>query len=531
MKSLFNIFPLALILLFTMASCQKQVLVSQPMNAYTDATVWKDSGLVSLYVSGIYKGIPSEYDNYFSLLADITDEALSKQTFGTPVMVDNGQFNSSSSPYNSYWTSYYASIRQCNLLIQNASSVPASNGLRQRWLGEAHFLRALYYHYLHNYFGAFPIVNNVLTTSDNLFIPRAPDSACIRFIVSDLDSAAALLPVKYTGADIGRATQGAALALKCRVLLYNADYAGASAAAQQVMGLGYSLFADYAGLFYPQNDNNSEVIFDKQYVANISTGQYNNIDWANSPPNFSGKSTGVNDPTQDFVDLYEMTDGTPFSWSNPAEAAHPYANRDPRFEASIMHDSTVWQGKIVDMKPGSVFNPLNGPPSVTNYYMKKFVNPAYNYSSTTTMSGQNFILIRLAEVYLNYAEAQFQLGNTEEARKYVNLIRARPGVNMPPVSSASFTWDSYVHERRIELAFEGLRLWDINRWKQGPQYRGSDLHGITISGTSPRTYTPTVVAKGGTAMVFTDPRSYLFPVPQSEINKYPGQSLAQNPGW
>jgi hypothetical protein len=519
--------------LMAITGCAKQVLSSVPLNAYTDATVWLDSGLVNLYVSNIYKGVPSEYDSYSTMLADLTDEATTNQSFGYPVTINEMQYNASTLPitFSAYWTSFYDDIRLCNTLLQKASTVPASSGLQKRWTGEAYFLRALYYHYLHNYFGAFPIVTTPLAVNDNLFIPRAADSACINLMVADLDSAAALLPLSYTGTNIGRATAGAALALKCRVLLYAGQWQAASDAAQAVVNLHvYSLFPDYEGLFYPQNDDNSEVIFAKQYTADIASNDYSDIDWGNSPTNYTGKSTGINDPNQDMVDLYEMTDGSAFDWNNPAEAARPYANRDPRFEASIMHDSTVWQGLTVNMEPGSIFNPL-ARPSATGYYMKKFLNPSYNYASSTTMSGQNFILIRYAEVLLNYAEAQFMLGNTGTSLAYVNMIRARPSVNMPPIQAGSFTWNSYVHERRVELAFEGLRLWDINRWKQGPQYRGSNLYGVTITGSPVHTYTRTVAQTGGTQRIFADPQSYLFPIPQTEINKYPGQSLVQNPGW
>ncbi len=509
-------------------ACKKDILNSEPLTSYSDASLWKDSSLVKLYLTYIYSTVPSQFDVPTSLLACITDEACNNRSFESANTINQAQFNAGNiASYYNNWTTYYKAIRQCNSFLENINNVPQSLTLQKRMAGEVHFLRALYYHHLHNYYGNFPIITSSLGLDDpRVFTPKATDDNCINFISAECDSAIALLPVKYTGADIGRATQGAALALKCRVHLYAGHWQQASDAAAQVMALGiYALFPDYQGMFLPANEENKEVIFDKQYVAD-PTGQSNSYDLFNAPPNLTLFATGVVDPTQSLVDLYEMTDGTAFDWNNPVHAAHPYLNRDPRMNASIMHDSTVWQGKIADMKPGSVWSPLSRP-SVTGYYLVKMMNPNYDYLSSTVSGNNNFILFRYAELLLNYAEAQFMLGNTEVARTYVNMIRARPTVNMPPISAANFTFNSYVHERRVELAFEGLRLWDINRWKQGPQLRGGPIYGVSITGTTPRTYSKVQVE----TRVFLDPKMYLFPIPQAEIDKYPGGALTQSAGW
>ena len=543
-----NIILAVVFFIGVLSSCKKDILDSQPLASYSDVTVFKDSALTKLFVSKLYSGIPSEYDNYTEMLADITDEAANNRTFEIAYTINGMQFTADNSPYNYLWTTVafsaeplYNYIKDCNVLLENLDKVPASAALKSRWRGEAYFLRALFYHNLYCFFGRFVIINKTLSAGGNVFIPRASDADCLQFMSKDLDSAAALLPMKYTGTDIGRATRGAAYALKCRIYLYAGKWQEASDAATEVMkpAYGYGLFADYAGLFYPQNDDNLEVIFDKQYIADISSGQSTSIDWANAPPNMSGRSTGINDPTDNLVSQYEMNDGTPFSWSNPAQAARPWFNRDPRLEASIVHDSSTYPNVksyaagtvLVDMKVGSLYNPSSRP-SVTGYYMRKFVTPGFDFTSSTLNSGQNFIVLRYAEVLLNYAEAQFKLGNIEEARKYVNIVRVRNPANpqMPAIAPADFTWDKYTHERQIELAFEGTRLWDINRWKIGPQTRGADIYGVSVTGTSSRTYSQVVVQKAGVDRIFAD-KMYLFPIPQIEINKYPGKTLEQNTGW
>jgi len=140
--------------------------------------------------------------------------------------------------------------------------------------------------------------------------------------------------------------------------------------------------------------------------------------------------------------------------------------------------------------------------------------------------------MRYAEILLDYAEAQFQLDNTEVARTYVNMVRARPSVNMPPIAAANFNFAAYQNERAVELAFEGLRLWDINRWQMGPQTRGADLYGVsvTLNAQKVKVYQRVVAQKGGLQRVFAT-KDYLFPIPLSEIQSYPAGALTQNTGW
>lgn len=526
---------IAILVIMMGSSCKKNFLDSQPLDQYSDALVWKDSSLVVLFVNSIYQGLPSEYGSAQDMLDNYTDNGANKATSATfaPSLNFNQNLTiSSTGPFASLWGNHYAKIRQCNLFLKNIGQLNATEGFKTRLTGEVRFLRALYYHFLYNYFGRFPLVTEVLSQDDNLFIPRATDQACIGFITDELTAAANILPVKYTGTNIGRVTKGAALALQSRVYLYSGQWQNASNAAAAVMALNtYSLFPDYAGIFYPQNDNNSEVIFDRQYLADINALTNNFFDSTNQNPGVTGvASSGYNNPTGNLVDSYEMRDGSNFNWSNPLHAANPYADRDPRMDATVIHDGSVWMSKKVDMKRGSVFNP-SLQPSLTGYYIRKFLDPNF-VPGTGTSGGQNFVILRYAEVLLNYAEAQLNMGNTEEARKYVNMVRARTSVAMPPIASADFNMASYRRERRIELAFEGTYLWDINRWKTGPTTRGVNITGVEctdLAGT--RTYTPFTAQAAGVSRVWVD-RMYLFPIPLSEIQKYPAATpLEQNPGW
>ncbi|TKC59139.1 RagB/SusD family nutrient uptake outer membrane protein [Pedobacter hiemivivus] len=521
------------LLIIAFSACKKDLLDSKPLSQYSDATVWKDSTLVKLYVSNIYRGMPSEYESAssFDALSNYTDESTDNRTFVASYTYNTNTNNATNAPFNSLWNAYYVQIRNCNVFLDNIGSLNASAGLKNRFTGEVRFLRALYYHYLYNYFGRFPILTKTLNTTDNLYIPRGSNTECINFITAELQAASDMLPKSYTGNDRGRATKGAALALMCRTYLYGGQWQKAADAATAVMQLNlYSLYPDYQSMFYTANEYNSEVILDKEYLALSSTNQSTSFDNSTLPPNYTGRSSGAINPNGALVDAYEMKDGTTFDWNNPVHKADPYANRDPRFDASIVHDGTVLYGLPVNMFVGSTANPATRP-SATGYYIRKGLDPTYDPNQTLNFSGQNFIMIRYAEVLLNYAEAQYNLGNIEEARTYVNKVRARTSVNMPAIPAISFTMDKLRHERFVELAFEGLRLWDINRWKIGPQTRGAaSLTGVTIGGTlaGPHTYTPVAV---NAQRQFAD-KMNLFPIPYTEIIKYPASTpLVQNTGW
>jgi hypothetical protein len=534
-----------IVLLLTASACQKNFLNKGPLAQYSDNNVWKDSALISRFVDGIYANIICTYDypgnqygyqNQGMLPADLTDEAKSNFQGSTPDLVNLGQYTPASNLFDGLWsnptntqTGVYENVRNCNLFLSHLGDMPLAATTRHQLTGEVLFLRAYNYQFLYSIFGRFPIIDSVLVIGDGLNKPRGTDADCVAFMLKDLDSAAAILPTQYAAStDLGKPTKAAAWGMQCRLLLNQKRYAEAAAAAQAIMNLNiYQLFPDYAGMFYPDNDDNSEVIFNKEYGGDLS-GQVNLMDIYENSSFFTGFTGSPEDaPTQNMVDQYLMTDGLPWNQSPLYNAAHPYANRDPRLAASIIYDGANWLGNVMDMQKGSAYNPSTGGGTVTGYLLRKFLNPAYIFYGNNT-NYQNCIILRLAEIYLNYAECELQLGNAEEARKYVNILRERPGVNMPDIPAGQMTWDVYVRERTVELAFEGERWADIRRWDMGPQLIGANIYGMTIQTVGgARTYTRTLLEKR-----YFDPKMYLFPIPLAELNKYPaGQVLEQNPGW
>ena len=532
---IYIIFPL--IVLLTASACQKHFLDNAPLTQYSDDNVWQDSSLITRFVDNIYGNIISNYDFAGNgLLASITDESKLNFPSGyTDDLVNTGQYTAASNIFDSYWagsgapSGVYVNVRNCNLFLAHLSTMPLSTVTKTQLTGEVRFLRAFNYQFLYSLFGTFPIIDTVLGVGNNgLYAQRASNDSCIAFILADYNFAASVLPQQYSASqDIGRATQGAALGMECRLLLNQKQYAAAATAAQAVMNLGvYSLFPDYEGMFYPQNDDNSEVIFNKEYGGDL-TGQSNSVDLSENSSFFTGYYGLQDCPTQNLVDQYEMTDGLPYTQSPLYDSTHPYANRDPRLAASILYDSSVWiGGDIMDMTAGSFYNPI-GDESSTGYMMRKFLNPNYIFYGNNT-NYQNCIILRLAEIYLDYAECELQLGNPEEARTYVNLLRERSSVNMPDIPVGQMTWDAYVRERTVELAFEGERFEDIRRWGTGPQLIGAAIYGMEVTNVNNvHQYQRVLVQQR-----YFDPKMYLFPSPLAELTKYPaGQVLTQNPGW
>lgn len=519
---------LLLLTAYCLTACQKDFLNKGPLDRFTDELIWKDSSLVNLYIANIYSGIISEYDRGGSdLMMSYTDEGESNRPYLDGQLVNFAQYNSATGVFSDNWTGNYASIRKCNTLLEQLQSAPFSAALQQRMRGEAYFLRAFFYMDIYAYFGAFPIVDKSLGLNDELAIPRGTNKECVNFILKDLEAAAALLPATYTDkAQTGRATKGACYAMKCRLLLNEQDYQGAAAAAKQVMDLNqYKLFPDFKAMFQPANDNNVEVIFDKQF-GSLQSKQKHDLNDYEYPRNFTGFASGVNDPTQNIVDAFQMKDGKSWNESALYNPDRPYENRDPRLYSSVLYDGMMFRGEILDLQKGSAANPAERG-TATGYYLKKFLDTTYDLKGISNPNLNNCIIMRLGEVYLNYAECQLKLGNAEEARTYVNLIRARAG--MPVIPAGEMTWEKYEQERTVELAFEGQRWFDVRRWKKGPELLGRPVYGMVITvANGKRAYTRSKIED----RVFVAPKMYMFPIPLDVMNKYPaGKELKQNPEW
>jgi hypothetical protein len=365
------------------------------------------------------------------------------------------------------------------------------------------------------YFGGVPLILTEPDPNEQASLPRNTRDEVVQQVLKDLDAAAATLPVKYTVAtDIGRATKGAALALKARVLLFEASplinttgdkakWKTAAEAAKAVMdlaGTGYALFPDYRKLFLPQNDNSVESVFDVQFITPQQGSSFDLI----------GRQYNTNAPLRDLIDAYLMKDGLPHTASPLYNAAKPYENRDPRMYQTIVYPGDTFQGELVT--PSRFV--------VTGYGTKKYTVYDKEPNSNNIQGDRseiNYMVIRFADVLLMYAEAQNEAAGPD-ASVYAVLDQIRTRAGMPKVAEGktqAYLREIIRLERRIELAQEGFYYNDIRRWKLAEKVLNAPILTHDNKTIMTRTFNPA--------------RDYWWPVPDVQRDRNP--SLEQNQGY
>lgn len=512
------------------------------------------------YLSGVYSLLPEGLNRFGgdAMLSDATDDAEFVIEASDIQKYNIGSWNAVENPDN-LWNRYYTGIRRACEFIENVNrinldsyrldpknQIEYQNRLKdiRMWRAEARFLRAYFHFELLKRYGPIPIITSTLSINGNYEnIPRPTMKEVVEFIAKECDMAAdtlELTPWRNINDAFGRATKGAALALKSRLLLYAASplyadfgdineahkpsdvaqWRAAADAAKAVIDLHqYELATVYGDLF--KNDfQNKEYIFVRRYAANAA------LEKSNFPISFGGK--GGTNPSQNLVDDYEMLDGTAFDWNDPAKAAQPFSNRDIRLEATILTNMASFKGKKVATYPGGGDASPNPNATKTGYYLRKFLNEEVNIQTGGSSNGHVVPLFRLAEIYLNYAEA---LNECEPSHPdiafYLNKVRHRASLPSVAIGLSQAQMRTIIqHERRVELAFEEHRFWDVRRWKTASSTLGAPLMGIqivkkTLGGF---TYAPVEIEQ----RVFL-PKMYWYPIPQSEVLKL--KQWKQNNGW
>ena len=488
--------------LLLLAGCDS-ILDTAPPDALSDDTFWQNADDATRAINGAYDQLPAQW-LYSSMVHRevLTPNAHSHYAHEGYLEAELGQHTASSGGIvNGIWYYAYGGVGRANTVLAHLEDIPLDPALKDRIEGEALFLRALYYHHVADVYGRGPLYLDQPSLEQG-DLPTATHEELVSQILADLDAAAAKLSV--AAAQPGRATRGAALALKARVLLYESRWPEAAQAAQAVMNLGvYSLFPDYRGLFLEENENNSEVIFDVEF--SFDALQTHDYDRRLSPdsPGAPGYASIVVLP--DLANDYYMKDGLPISESPLYDPDQPFANRDPRFEQTILHEGSLFRGQVI----GTDFNPAY---NYTGYWFKKYTS--YRDVETPAIGGDqsdiNLIALRYADVLMMYAEAQNEASGPDGS-VYAALDQVRGRAGMPPVTpglSQAQMRDVIRHERRIEFAGEGLYWSDIRRWRIAEQV---------------------IPAVQYETRVFRAPRDYLFPIPQHEIDLNP--NLEQNPGY
>lgn len=539
---------------FTLSSCQKDFLERPPLDELVDETFFKTEDQLLLALNGCYAYIKGKNTVDMENLGDNTLNSSQNDN----LRISTGNFNSDLGVLNSEWTSAYDGIRRCNAFLENYQKAEGRQTVKDAYAAEVRFIRAYLYSYLTLFFGDVQLIKKTLLITDpEVMGTRNKRTEVVDFILTELQDASVNMPLTQTGATLGRATKGAALALKARVALYNQRYSVAEKAAKDVMDLGiyqlynagtpattYNDFFTYKGKI--KNSANKETILARIYSAEALA--YHNMSREAQVPDQASRWN----PTKSLVDAYLCSDGLPIDKSplyKETSYADVFNNRDPRMKQTILAPGAAWGGrqdgrneastanwgtyttpKFISNKLGSV--------TITGYYFTKYVE--LSTVAQVSRDENDIHLIRFAEVLLTYAEAKLEQGTLTQADIDLTINKLRDRVGMKRMSIAELALNGMDlrtevrRERRVELALEGQRYFDIIRWKQG-SLLAADVKGIKKS-MAPR---PSDVANlpadaqgyiiANSGRVFVSPKNDLWPISLTQLERNP--NLGQNPGW
>lgn len=543
-----------------LASCRKDFLDTKIDTNATPETIITDRATLYTFGNAFYSSLPYGFtaiDN--NLFASVSDEAQQSLPIHQSQIFNEGVLNANSNPDEPAYKRLYEGIRAANFYLNFSTNWRAFIAMNRdtvadvvnytrdklfiNWYrGEAHIARAYYYSELIKRYGAVPLINNVFEPGASNTTQQSSYEEVVNFIVSEIDQYKDSVAPNWRVAGYqdqdGRFTKGAALAIKSRTLLYAASplqnpgndvakWERAAAAARdllQATELDYALHTgDYRQYFTGNNALNSrETIFAVRRAAG------NQPEVNNYPIATPGGNSGIA-PSHNLVEAYDYI-GAP-------DASNPYANRDPRLAATIVTNGSTWNGRIIDQSPGGSDDLTRPNTSATGYYLKKFLTDQLNLTQGGTAQ-HNWIIFRLAEIYLNYAEAMNEAygpdatpaGYTLSARQALQQIRNRASAQLPVITTASK--DEFraavKKERRVELAFEDHRYWDLLRWKDAETVLNQAITGVTVTKNPDNSFNYQEVNVAERR--FRAPAMYLYPFSQTELAASNG-AINQNTGY
>jgi hypothetical protein len=488
----------ASLILFT--ACDS-LLDVDPSDRYSTKTFWKTEEHAKAGLTGCYRALHPWRAVHFYEFDMITANAMPYNEANGTQAIGKGEHLSITPLIDLLWDNCYAGIGRTNTFLDNIDGVTMDDNLRSRMTGEAKFLRAFFYFNLVDKYGGVPLITDTPNSEKHATLPRSAKEDVVEQILKDLTEASSVLPNAYTGSDLGRATKGAALALKARVLLYNERWSEAAETAKAVMDLDvYSLFDDYRYFSSEANKHNVEVIFDvESSLPDFQTTNDQDIFRLNRPA-----------PLKELVDQYQMKDGKSI-WESPLyDPEKPYENRDPRLHYTITVIGYPYNGKLITKQDVMT----------TGFGSKKYTTYRDDVEiPLVERSAFNAILIRYAEVLLTYAEARNEAaGPDASVYDAINQIRGRKGVEMPDVQTGLTKEElrkAIRLERRIELAMEGIYYSDILRWKTAEIENNGTMHDADNVAIVIRKFRPD--------------RDYLWPIPYNQTVLNP--NLKQNLNW
>lgn len=516
-------------------SCS-DILDKHPTDKLTEATFWQTEKDALLALTGVYHEGTQANGRYFpfwmkgtiirfDLFADNGNEKDDRLEY-------DGNLTSSHSFIENFWSASYNKIGRCNNFLGNISKVDMDEVKKAELIAEVKFIRAFYYFWMSQYWGGVPLVTEVLDYDAANSISRSSKSEVVDFTLREFSEAAADLPLMRPDNEYGRITKGAALAMMGRLLMSEKRWDEASEVYNQIIDLGiYSIDPRYKELFEVGGEKSPEVLLAFVLVEN---DYGDDIIKLCMPTAFGGWSQ-LN-VFNNLVEEYEMIDGKSPEESPLFDINKPYDNRDPRLHMTVLISrESVWRGELFDGHPDSKTSDVLTRRRWTGYRLNKFLDE--DYQGNINAYGGDFPVIRYAEVLLSYLESKLEAGHALDQTlldQTINAVRSRQAVGLPPVveTDRDKLREILRRERRVELAFEGLRLFDLLRWEIAHEKLNEKVYGIKLT-NDPENYDEGFTIDDNGYYFFEQPvfeeRNYLWPIPQSEIDINP--NLEQNPGY
>lgn len=553
----------ALLLTISFVSCE-DYLEKYPLNNPSDATFLSNETELKMAVTGCYNTLWSNVQSMpFHLVFDVVSD-IGWDRNGSPLQaVGRGSADSSNGDLLGLWTNLYQGISRCNYVLANMErgqeNIPAAVFARSK--AEARFLRAMYYHYLIECWGGVPLVTQPLSLSE-ANVARSSKSDVVDFILTELDECANDLP-QVNNPISGRASKGTAWGLASRVALYNERWNDAISSAQKVMALEgseYLLHPNYSDLFLYAGQESKEILLSVQFLKGEHMHSMFRFFGTRNAKGHTNKK-----PSYQTADSWECIDGLQIDESPLYDPQNPFHNRDPRLNYSLSLPGSVFLGFQYETHGDSLkcWNYNTDPPkrianleathayaSFTGIGWRKYAD---NLDKDAVNDSElNTIIMRYAEVLLNYAEAKIEAGQIDQSvLNAINKVRQRPSVEMPPITTTNQTELRYAvrRERKYEFASEGLRLFDIRRWKIAENVMSLPVLGrmkksypsiaprVDEHGTSHYDNIP-IAGQGESAdfkmrvveiRTFDKNRDYLWPIPYVEMDT--NSEMVQNPGY
>ncbi len=521
-------------------SCVGSLLDKQPLTSIASENFWTTSNDAYLALAGVYsKSTTWTSSEQICAFDANSDNGINRKP--NAAFLTYGNLNTSTSEIKSYWNGSYREIAAANFFLENIDQVSELDDEEKNQLkAEVRFLRAFTYFNLYSYWGDVPLVTKLLDQNEANTVSVTDKTQVYEFLLTELSEIAPYLPETRPGTEHGRILKGAALALKGRLLMWDKKWQEAAQAFEAVIESGVHVIDNqYEELFNGKNENSREIIFSMKYLE----GEVTNPTQLYYRPSLGGGWHHLN-PSQDLVDSYLCIDGLPIGESPLYDVNYPVVKngvnyRDPRLTKTIFYpgisllNNVLYQGHPDSTSViGDVFTYDAG---MTGYCLQKYVDNTYN--GDLYNSGVDIPVIRYAEVLLSYLECQIMAGEaitTALLDLTINSVRRRATVNMPDVTekNSNLLLEIVKRERRVELAFEGLRYWDLARWGEVDERLSNKvLYGIKLT-NDPSSYTRFPVGPQGHYKVLTLKASASdlpWPIPQDEIDI--NRNLEQKDNW